>query len=95
MNSGAWTPQPDLDLETFIEQGNDGTATVFLILNGLVISHLEVITVPEKDLSQTGYAFEIDAYAYTVGTFDEEIRPTSIRVHPYAQPTTTQKELNS
>ena len=93
MNSGAWTPQPDLDVETVIRQENDGTAIVFLVLDGLVIAHFDIVPVPGEDLSRTGHAVEIDAYAYTLGTFDEEVHPTRIKVHPFAQPTTTRKAL--
>lgn len=86
MTSGVWTPQPPLDIETTIRQEFDGTAVVYVMLDGRVIAHLDVLPLPtDEDRREWGYAVEVDAYAYETGTFDEETRPTRIKVHPFAQ----------
>lgn len=95
MTSGEWTPVPDLDVETIIRQQNDGTATIFVALDGLVIAHLDIVPVPDGDRPATGYAVEIDAYAYATDTFDEETSPTRIHVHPFRQSATTVEEVIS
>jgi hypothetical protein len=95
MKSGEWTPVPDLDVETVIRQENDGTATIFVSLDGLVVAHLDIIPGPAGDRSSTGYGVEIDAYAYLIGTFDDEVSPTRIHVHPFRQSETKIEEVLS
>jgi len=95
MKSGEWTPVDDLDIETVTQQQNDGTATIFVVLDGLVVAHLDIVPVPDGDRWSTGYGVEIDAYAYMIGTFDDEVSPTRIHVHPFRQSATTIEEVLS
>lgn len=93
MKYGQWTPVPDLDVETVIRQENDGTATIFVALDGLVIAHLDIVPVPDGDRWNTGYGVEVDAYAYMIGTFDDEVSPTRIHVHAFRQSATKIEEV--
>lgn len=95
MRSGAWTPSPDLDVETVIRQENDGTAKIYVVLDGRVIAHLDVIPLPEEDRPRNGFAVEVDAYAYETDSFDGEVSPTRIKVHPFRQSATKIDEVLS
>lgn len=85
MKSGQWTPIEDLDLETVIRQEHDGTATIFVSIDGRVIAHFDIVPVPADERSSIGYGVEIDAYAYMTDAFEGEVSPTRIHVHPFQQ----------
>ena len=95
MKSGEWTPVPDLDVETVIRQQNDGTATIFVSIDGRVVAHLDMIPVPDDERESIGYAVEIDAYAYLTDAFEGEVSPTRIHVHPFRQSATMIEEVVS
>jgi|688.fasta_scaffold599607_2 hypothetical protein len=95
MKSGEWTPVPDLDVETVIQQQNNGTATIFVSLDGLVVAHLDIVPVPDDERPSIEYAVEIDAYAYMTDAFEGEVYPTRIHVHAFRQSATMIEEVLS
>jgi hypothetical protein len=95
MKSGEWTPLDDLDVETVIRQENDGTATIFVSIDGRVVAHLDIVPVPEDERPSIGYAVEIEAYAYLTDAFEGEVSPTRIHVHAFRQSATMIEEVVS